>query len=135
MILTKDNYAQEEVFQDLEVEINCSGSDVWNAQPHVVNFNRLDSTCGLNFLQELSWRVNEIMPNICVVSLTWCFSSLLVPWPATLCMRTCVNVASSPFLMLCWGIHWQMNDPPRAIAWISAMSSLFHFLLCMVILS
>ena len=52
-----------------------------HAQPHVVNFNRLDSTCGLNCLEELSWRVYEIMPKICVVSLTWCFSFSLVPWP------------------------------------------------------
>ena len=54
MILTKNNFAQEKVFQDLGDEKSCSGSDVLNAQPHVVNFNRLDSTCGLNCLEELS---------------------------------------------------------------------------------
>lgn len=81
MTLTKNNHAIEKVFKDLGVEKNYSRNDVWNAQPHVVNFNRLESTCGLNYLEELSWRVNEIMPKIYVVSLTWCFSFSLVPWP------------------------------------------------------
>jgi hypothetical protein len=54
MILTKNNHAQEKIFKDLGVKKNCREDDVRNAQPHVVNFNRLNSTCGLNCLEELS---------------------------------------------------------------------------------
>ena len=54
MILTKDNHAQEKVFKDLGVEKNCREDDVRNTQPRGVNYNGLDSTCGLNCLEELS---------------------------------------------------------------------------------
>ena len=54
MILTKNNHAREKVFKDLGVEKNCREDDVRNTQSHVVNFNRLDKTCGLNCLEELS---------------------------------------------------------------------------------
>ena len=65
------------------------------------------------------------MPKICVVYL----NMVLQPQAgtiafATICAFMCVNVASSPFLMLCRGLRWPMIDPSRVIAWISAMSLL-----------
>ena len=40
--------------KDLGVEKICREDDVRDTQPHSVNFNRLNSTCGLNCLEELS---------------------------------------------------------------------------------
>ena len=111
-------------FKDLGVEKNCRKNDVWNAQPHIVNFNILDSTCGVNCLEELSWRVNKIMPKIYVVYLTWCFSFLLVPWPCySMCMYVC-KCGFVTFLDVMLRTPLANERSTRVSAWISAMSLL-----------